>query len=185
MKFNLNELFQLNKIQSEEELVENDHEMLKSMANTEPVVNIFYLLDDKFKIQETKAFVDLYSICCNIPVNLIKEYFSYYNIQYIYLIPWSRSKLFKDIGNNLNFDNNSENNYYYIFMYTYDSNPEMLSRKQTFCKAFITVYDSTEKIRNLMGLSIQGFKELKLLTYNYDYYYPFYKALKQSLKDMI
>ena len=161
----LNNLFQLNHIRSEEELIENDHEMLKSMFNAEPVVNLFTTFDNHFKIQESKAFLDLYSDCNNLPLNLIKIYFLPCHIQYIYIV-------------HINHDN------YYIFMYNYDSNPEMESRKQTYCKTFIVSFNEKEIINNLMGLRIFGFKNLKSLIYNWNYYNSFKNALYQSIEDI-
>ena len=110
----LDDIFTINNVESEDELVEDDYAMLKSMFNSEPVINLFTLFNDKFELQESRAFIDLYSHLCKIPLELIPQYFLPCHIQYIYLIRLNECK-------------------YYIFMYNYDPSPVSQKRQKLFC----------------------------------------------------
>ena len=160
----LNYLFKLNQINLSDELLENNHEMLKSMFNSEPVINLFTLFDNKFQIIESRAFLDLYSSCNEIPINLINTYFLPCHIQYIYIINISENK-------------------YYIYIYNYDSSPVM-DRTPLYCIHYITELDELAFIFNLMGLKIKGFKPLKELKYMYQNYKSFKNMLYLGINNI-
>lgn len=154
----LDDVFKWNKIESSDELLNDDCEMLKSMYNSEPVINLFSLFDNDFNLKESRAFLDLYSTCYDIPINLISEYFLDCHIQYIYLV-------------------HIDSNKYYIFMYNYDFSPVMSSRKKLYCYSYITEINENEWIRNLMRLKIYGFNELVSFTLNQDIFDSFRNTL--------
>lgn len=157
----LDDIFMINNVESEDELVEDDYAMLKSMFNSEPVINLFTLFNDKFELQESTAFIDLYSHLCKIPLELIPQYFLPCHIQYIYLIHLDGSK-------------------YYIFMYNYDPNPVSLKRQKLFCMSYVTDFCKSSKaiyIHNLMGLKLYGFTTIKQLSFNTDKYDSFKNML--------
>lgn len=157
----LDDIFTINNVEPEDELVEDDYAMLKSMFNSEPVINLFTLFNDKFELQESTAFIDLYSHLCKIPLELIPQYFLPCHIQYIYLICLNECK-------------------YYIFMYNYDPNPVSLKRQKLFCTTYIADFCKASKavyIHNLMGLKLYGFTAIEYLIFNTDKYDSFKNML--------
>ena len=157
----LDDIFTLNNVESENELVEDDYAMLKSMFNSEPVINLFTSFNDKFELQESRAFIDLYSHLCKIPLELIPQYFLPCHIQHIYLIRLNGSK-------------------YYIFMYNYDPSPVSQKRQKLFCIVYIADFCKVSKavyIHNLMGLKLYGFTAIEYLIFNTDKYDSFKNML--------
>ena len=164
----LDDIFTINNVEPEDELVEDDHAMLKSMFNSEPVINLFTLFNDKFELQESRAFIDLYSYLCKMPLELIPQYFLPCHIQYIYLIHLDGTK-------------------YYIFMYNYDFNPVSSKRQKLFCMSYVTDFCKSSKaiyIHNLMGLKLYGFTAIKQLSFNTDKYDSFKNMLYFCAQEM-
>lgn len=154
----LNNIFIWNNIEPPDELIADDCEFLKSMFNSEPVVSLFSYFDENFSLIESKAFLDTYSVCYELPINLIFDYFLDCHIQYIYLIKINQHT-------------------YYLFMYNYDSSPVSLNREQTYCKAWLVTLARQHYVHNLMDVKVYGFHAVDRYIFTESDYWSFKDAL--------